>query len=180
MSSARENAPHYTVADYQQWKGDWELYGGVAIAMTPSPFGPHQAAAAKLLRMLGNALEGAGCDATAICDLDWIVRDDTVVRPDVIVICGKVPEQHLMTAPALVAEVLSPATRTNDLTYKHELYAREGVEVYLIVDLEATTVEHLQLTDSDKFAAVEESERGQFKVCKDCVIKLDLSAIVAR
>ena len=27
--------------DYQQWEGAWELWNGVAISMTPSPFGRH-------------------------------------------------------------------------------------------------------------------------------------------
>ena len=31
--------PRYTVDDYESWAGDWELWQGTAIAMTPSPFG---------------------------------------------------------------------------------------------------------------------------------------------
>ena len=41
MSIAPKYQPHYTVDDYQHWEGDWELWNGVAVAMAPSPFGPH-------------------------------------------------------------------------------------------------------------------------------------------
>jgi hypothetical protein len=42
MSSVRKFIPRYTVADYRQWQGDWELLDGVAVSVTPSPFGIHQ------------------------------------------------------------------------------------------------------------------------------------------
>ena len=32
----------YTVADYQQWEGDWELIYGQPIAIRPSPGVAHQ------------------------------------------------------------------------------------------------------------------------------------------
>ena len=41
VSTAPRYLPHYTVADHAAWQGDWELLDGVAVAMTPSPFGPH-------------------------------------------------------------------------------------------------------------------------------------------
>lgn len=51
MSTAPRYQPHYTVEDYRQWEGRWELMGGVAIAMSQSPFGQH----AKLLESAGVA-----------------------------------------------------------------------------------------------------------------------------
>ena len=49
MSSAPRYLPHYSVADYLSWEGDWELWNGTAVAMSPSPLGPHERAAAKLV-----------------------------------------------------------------------------------------------------------------------------------
>ncbi|WP_302117794.1 hypothetical protein [Allorhodopirellula heiligendammensis] len=40
--------PRYTIADYQHLKGDWELWDGFAIVMSPSPFGGHQTIATRL------------------------------------------------------------------------------------------------------------------------------------
>ena len=99
MSAAINYAPRYTVEDYRLWKGDWELWDGIAIAMTPSPFGRHQALTFALVAELRAAILSQGCAATALGELDWIISKDTVVRPDVIVVCGDVPEKHLEQAP---------------------------------------------------------------------------------
>ncbi|WP_457626586.1 hypothetical protein [Persephonella sp.] len=37
MSFAEKYLPNYTVEDYKQWEGDWELIEGIAYAMVPSP-----------------------------------------------------------------------------------------------------------------------------------------------
>jgi hypothetical protein len=33
---------HYTIQDYNQWQGDWELIYGYPYAMSPSPLPKHQ------------------------------------------------------------------------------------------------------------------------------------------
>ncbi len=137
--------PHYTVADYRQWEGDWELWNGVPVAMTPSPFGPHQQAARMLIVQLTLALEAARCGCEVLHELDWVIAEDTVVRPDVVVVCDGVPKQHLHSVPALVAEVLSASTASKDRTSKRELYARCGVGHYLIVDPDTQAIELLRL-----------------------------------
>lgn len=179
MSAAIKYAPHYTLADYRRWKGDWELWNGIAIAMTPSPFGKHQAILVALVSELRGALKVVGCDATALVELDWIISDDTVVRPDVIVVCGKAPEQHLEEAPPLIAEILSRSTRQNDLTYKRDLYAAQGVRTYLIVDPEAKTVEQLSLTSNGNYESVDASTRLEASLCDDCVIGVDMTSLFA-
>jgi Uma2 family endonuclease len=177
MSAATEFAPHYTIDDYQLWKGDWELWDGIAIAMTPSPFGPHQAVMFSLVAELRAGIRSQGCEATALGELDWIVSNDTVVRPDVIVVCGDAPEKHLQQPPALVAEILSRSTRQNDLTYKRELYAKQGVGTYLIVDPETKTIEQLTLTPSGKYRSTDASTRLEVTVCGDCVIAVESTSI---
>ncbi len=173
MSTAPNHHPRYTVADYQQWPGDWELWEGAAIAMTPSPFGRHQAVAARLVRLLGNELENQRCDTTVIAELDWIVCDDTVVRPDVMVVCGGPPERHLETPPALVAEILSPATRNNDLVFKRQLYASEGVPYYLIVDPDANRLDRLTLRETGDYVCSAEAEIETLRLCDRCDVRID-------
>lgn len=177
MSAAAKYAPRYTTEDYRHWRGDWELWDGIAIAMTPSPFGPHQKILFALSRELSNALIASGCDATVLGELDWVVRDDTVVRPDVLVVCGDAPEKHLCTPPALIAEILSHSTRQNDLTYKRELYASERVGTYLIVDPEAGTIEHLRLANSGSYSQTTLNESLRVNVCNGCEIELRIDAI---
>ena len=50
MSTAPRYVPHYTVSEYARWEGDWELIDGVPIAMSPSPFGPHERVGSELSR----------------------------------------------------------------------------------------------------------------------------------
>ena len=66
MSTAPNYQPHYTIDDYQLWEGDWELWNGVAVAMTPSPLGRHGYLLAQLARGLGNAIDAAHCNASVV------------------------------------------------------------------------------------------------------------------
>lgn len=177
MAAAIKYAPRYSVEDYRQWKGDWELWDGIAIAMSPSPSGPHQAVLVDLAAELRNALRNIGCDATVLAELDWIVKNDTVVRPDVIVVCGAPPEGHLQSPPALIAEILSPSTRQNDLTYKRELYASQGVGTYLIVDLEKKQIEQLILSLDGLYESDNPGDSLHLSLCGDCSIEIRVSSI---
>ena len=45
--------------------------------------------------------------------------------------------------PDLVVEILSPSNTRHDLETKRELYARHGIPIYLIVDVEEESVRAL-------------------------------------
>ena len=126
--------PCYTIDDYRQWEGDWELWDGIPVAMTPSPFGKHQQVCRDVLFNLMVAMRDAGCSCEAIHELDWIIDQHTVVRPDIMVLCDGIPERHVTTRPVLIIEVLSPATKQKDQTAKRELYEREQVPYYFTID----------------------------------------------
>jgi len=64
--------PHYSVADYLQWEGEWELWNGIAAALSPAPLGPHERAAAKLVFHIGSCLQAQGCACATDAGLDWI------------------------------------------------------------------------------------------------------------
>ena len=136
MSTAPHYQPHYTIADYLQWEGRWELWNGLPVAMTPSPAGRHARLLVDVAALLKAAVDAAGadCGATVLAEIDWIVADDTVVRPDLVIVCGAEPPGHVEQPPALAVEILSPATRQRDLTVKGDLYAASGVGWYLIID----------------------------------------------
>lgn len=122
---------HYTADDYQHWKGDWELVEGVAYAMAPSPTVSHQRVGAKITRQLGEGLEACQ-QCEALYEIDWNISTDTIVRPDVLVICYQ-PEEQITKAPELIFEVISPSTARRDEQLKFELYQREGVQYYVLV-----------------------------------------------
>jgi Uma2 family endonuclease len=177
MTAAKKYIPHYSIEDYARWEGDWELWQGVPVSMAPGPFGRHQVVAGDLLVMLREALRAATCHATAIHELDWIVSSDTVVRPDVLVVCGDPPERYLETPPALVVEVLSDSTRDRDRTYKRDLYESQGVPSYLIADPDSASWEAFVLGESGKYEAASITNELKLTLCQDCEITLAIGSL---
>lgn len=86
-----KHIPQYTYSDYQKWEGDWELIDGVPFAMSPSASGEHQFVAFEITNSLGSQLKSSQCKAQCYLyyELDWIVSDDTVLRPDILIVCGE-------------------------------------------------------------------------------------------
>ena len=134
MSLALRYLPHYTIEDYKRWEGDWELINGIAYAMSPSPTKKHQRLSLSLARLFSDALEDACPNCEIIQELDWRVEENTVVRPDLMLICGEEDDDFVTSPPHLVIEILSPSTALKDKGLKHELYQEQGVKYYLIAD----------------------------------------------
>ena len=123
---------HYTYEDYELWEGQWELYEGYPVAMSPAPMIEHQAIAYEIARQLGNAIEE--CEHCMVLgEEDYKLADDTVLRPDVVLICDEPNESYITKAPEIIVEVISPSTAKNDEGYKFEKYEAEKVMYYAIV-----------------------------------------------
>lgn len=136
--------PSYTVDDYTQWEGRWELWSGIPVAMSPSADKRHQKLAGELHHLLKSALKRHGClDCEVYFELDWRVCNDTVFRPDLLIVYGDTSSRYIEKTPVLVAEILSQSTRQRDLIYKRESYLQLGVLYYVIVDPERESVELL-------------------------------------
>ncbi|MEA1916950.1 MAG: Uma2 family endonuclease [Campylobacterota bacterium] len=124
--------PHYTYDDYKNWEGKWELYNGLPIAMSPSPMITHQAIAYSLARELGNNINE--CEKCLVLgEEDWKLSDDTILRPDVVLICNEPNDSYITKAPEIIVEVISKSTAKRDETYKFETYEKEKVKYYIIV-----------------------------------------------
>lgn len=120
----------YTLEDYRHWEGDWELIRGIALAMAPSPALNHQRLGGRIYSQLVEALEDCPhCEALYEIDIEF--AQDTVVRPDVILICYEPEGERLTRAPELIFEVISPATARRDEQTKFQLYREEGVSCYV-------------------------------------------------
>lgn len=115
-----------------------ELIDG-EVVVTPNPVTRHQQLVVRLTVSLGNYFEahpGHGELLTAPFDVVLSLFD--VVVPDLLVVLNEqakiLTEKNAQGAPAVVVEILSPSTRKRDLTVKRQLYDREGVREYWIVD----------------------------------------------
>ncbi|MGH8590303.1 MAG: Uma2 family endonuclease, partial [Gammaproteobacteria bacterium] len=93
-------------------------------------------------RQIANALEGKPCRVfIAPVDVCLPKADEadeaieTVVQPDVLVVCDerKIGERGVRGAPDFVVEVLSPTTAGHDHVKKRRVYERHGVQEYWLV-----------------------------------------------
>ena len=139
----------------------WELIDGVPYDMSPSPSLQHQRIVGTLLTQFGNFLEGKPCEYYTYLDVrlpkpgqDGITAD-TVVQPDVLVVCDreKLDERGCVGAPTLVVEITSPITMGKDLREKYALYQRVGVPEYWIIDPSRKTLQIYTLDASGRYGA---------------------------
>ena len=177
MSPLRGFDPQYTVADYLQREGDWELWDGRAVAMAPGPFARHGAIVLRLGQQLINGIERSNCDAEVVAEVDYIVCDTVVVRPDISVICGPLPEKQIVQTPALIAEVLSDSTRQRDRQYKRDLYLGEGVEHYVMLDPDNNEVIWCQRREAGQMTESVLSEPFEIEFCKECRVTIDTARL---
>jgi len=147
----RKEAPRFTYADYKEWELDegerYELIYGEAFAMSGSNT-RHQVILMELLSQFHAYLRGKPC---RVFPAPYDVRlfyeedesDDTVVQPDIMVICDKdkIGPEGCRGAPDLVIEILSPSNTAAEMERKLNLYRRAGVREYWVVD-----TEHSELT----------------------------------
>ena len=132
MSGAIKILPHYTYADYEQWEGKWEIIGGIPYAMSPAPTPRHQIIANTLGALFYFKLKNCSqCEAAQA--IDYKIADDTVLQPDVSILCQKTTKKFIDFPPALVVEILSPATALKDRHTKAGLYAGQKIPYYIII-----------------------------------------------
>lgn len=144
MGHALRQEMHHTYADYLTWPDDarYELIDGEAFLMAPAPLIEHQEVAGEVFRQLANQLDGKPCRPyIAPVDVRLPRADeadaaiDTVVQPDVLVVCdqAKIDRRGVRGAPDWLLEVLSPSTAAHDQIAKRRTYERAGVREYWLV-----------------------------------------------
>ncbi|MDR2028022.1 MAG: Uma2 family endonuclease [Treponema sp.] len=159
MGNAARTLPggdrYFTYADYKTWELEegerFELIDGTAYALA-APTDSHQAILAELTRQMGNYLQGKPC---RVRPAPYDVRlfyaedgsDDTVVQPDISVICDekKRGPEGCRGAPDLVVEILSPSNTADEYVRKFNLYMKAGVREYWIVAPASKTVQSFVL-----------------------------------
>lgn len=132
-----EDYPHYTYKDYEKWEGDWELIRGIPYAMAPSASWQHQDFGSDFIQQFKNALhkKPSCCECKVLYESDWIVTEDTIVRPDVMIVCEPIQGTYVTKPPSLILEILSPATVLKDRNTKYNLYQAYDVQYYLVADI---------------------------------------------
>ena len=134
MNVAHKYLPNYTYEDYCQWEGQWELIEGIPYAMSPLPIPIHQTINGNLYANFKEALKKSCKDCKAYLPIDWKINDNTILQPDLLVVCDKIEKKFLDFTPTIVVEILSPSTAVKDRNIKKEIYLFQGVKYFLIFD----------------------------------------------
>jgi Uma2 family endonuclease len=134
----------FTYADYKAWELDkgerFELLYGEACAMA-APGVTHQRVATQLIGEFYAFLKGRPCEVFAapfdvrlFCQEDE--SDDTVVQPDLVVVCDpeKLGAEGCRGAPDMGVEVLLPSNMAVEMNLKLKLYLESAAKEYWVVD----------------------------------------------
>ena len=174
MSIAAKYRPYYTYEDYCQWKGNWELIEGMPYAMAPMPIPQHQNTNGNLYSAFKDSL-AKGCRKCKVyLPIDWKITDDTIVQPDLLVVCDKIEKKYLDFPPVLVVEILSPATASKDRGEKMELYQQQQVKYYVIVDPHFKKVEVYEYFNGQYEPVAINPEIYPFVLHNDCTADVNL------
>jgi Uma2 family endonuclease len=177
MSIAEKYRPHYTYEDYCQWEGKWELIEGMPYAMSPAPIPAHQVIGGNFYSIFKEGLKKGCTDCKAFPPIDWKIAEDTIVQPDLLIVCDKIEKKFLDFPPVLVLEILSPSTSIKDRGFKKEIYQLQKVKYYLIVDPPFKKVEIYQLINNTYQPVAVNPDVYIFNLKEDCNTEVNLSDI---
>ncbi len=138
----------YTYKDLLTWPENerWELIHGVPFQLEgpqmAAPSTAHQDWVLELAHQFKTQLKGKPCKPyVAPVDVSLLHRagdsaetTDTIVQPDVLVVCRREQDtgKAIVGAPVFVLEVQSASTAFRDQTDKLKLYEEAGVQEYLL------------------------------------------------
>jgi len=153
------------------------LIEGMPYAMSPAPLPEHQDINLALGGILKTALKESCGKCKVYLPIDWKINENTVVQPDLLVVCKEIKKKFLDFTPSLTVEILSPATAYKDRHEKFELYEQEGVQYYLIIDPQFKKVEIFELTKGKYQLSNTTSGNFTFILEDDCRFSVNFEGI---
>jgi Uma2 family endonuclease len=179
MSSAIKILPHYTYEDYCNWEGRWELIDGIPFAKSPAPTPKHQLIGGNIIYELKSAIKQSGCKNCKVYEfIDVKFSEDTILQPDVSIVCKPIIKNFLDFPATLVVEILSPSTAFKDRNSKFFLYEKMGIKYFLIVDMDRQSIEINTLVNQ-KYQLTNYTGKGSYSILleDDCKIEVELENI---
>jgi Uma2 family endonuclease len=106
------------------------------------------------------------------------ISEDTILQPDVSIVCKPITKNFLDFPAALVVEILSPATAFKDRHVKFSLYEKMGIKYFIIVDIDKKLTEINTLTNNTYQLTTYSGDKPfQFILADDCTINTELNNI---
>ena len=155
----------YTYADYLTWLDGKtrELINGFIKMMSPAPRPIHVEVTSNIILQFRSVVK-KNKGKCKVYHAPFDVRFprngetannkiDTVVQPDVCVVCdlSKIDKRGCCGAPDMVVEVLSFSTMKKDMTEKFALYEEFGVKEYWIVNPDEQAILAFILQENGKY-----------------------------
>ena len=164
-----QHLPQYTVSDYEQWEGDWELIDGIPYAISPSANKRHQKISGKLFSSLSAQIDKNTCNCSIYFELDWRINEKNILRPDLVIECNDDQADYIYKTPALIIEILSPSTAEIDKVLKYNKYETARLPWYIIVDPDTNETIIYKLVNNS-YQRVTDTE---IDLEEDCIVTLD-------
>jgi Uma2 family endonuclease len=129
-----------------------ELIDGEIVIM-PTPRPQHQAVVVRLTRIISNVAIPNNLGELQVAPSDVHFDEVNVVQPDVFFVakegsrCTIGEDGWWEGAPDLCIEIISPSSVKNDRVDKFDLYEKQGVREYWIVEIEGRFVEVYTLSE---------------------------------
>ncbi len=192
MPVLKRDTRHHTYADYLIWSrnfGDELIDGTAYVREPPSPTWSHQMIVGEIYYQIRSALEDKPC---RVCVAPSDIRlpkstkedgqVDTVVQPDVFVVCDlqKIDTRGLCGAPDWLAEILSPSTARYDEIVKLPAYERAGIREVWLIDPIDRTVSIYRLESGHYGHATVLELKGQTQLTAIPGVTIDWDRVLAR
>jgi Uma2 family endonuclease len=142
------------LAELPSWDSNhYELING-SVVMTPPAGWPHGNTEARIVRVLGNCAAQHHLGEVFGSSTGYRLPSGDTLEPDVSFIssirlqAGPAPQRgkFLAIVPNLVVEILSAPTAVRDRTEKKEIYERNRVEEYWLVDTDKQAITVFRLS----------------------------------
>lgn len=157
MATEQESAPNkpITQAEFRAWLdqrpssdlGHYELLNGQIVVSPPAGW-PHGQVGANVVYALRQLADRRPIGRVLESSAGFDLPSGDTLEPDASVVStarwntapAPVFGQFLKVVPDLVVEILSPSTRRRDLNEKKDVYARNGVDEYWVIDPRAASI----------------------------------------
>lgn len=146
--------------------GRFEFLYGCVVAEPPSRW-PHGKVGVSLSHRLAAHVEDRGLGLVFDASQGFALPSGDTVAPDVAVVLRQTwdaappptPDRFLTVVPDLVVEVLSPSTQRRDRGPKRDIYQRNGVREYWLLDARRRAITVLA-SDADGYLGSERTVTG--------------------
>jgi len=174
---------HRERMSFEEWealpdkpKAEW-VDGEAVWSVSPTYYGPGRGQF-----QLASAFHVGLPDLKVVTEMDVVLPGNRIRIPDVSVVERPPADgRRIVEPPVIVAEVLSPSTRGQDLVTKSHEYAAAGIGQYWLLDPDGRTLDVFELVDggwSPVLQLTEAAPAGSVRVSDHGVVEADLASLL--